>query len=431
MARFVFEDDPRFVLSILRKSPSGPSAMKSFWRGAAQGATLGFGDEVGGAIQAILPPPGGDPRGYLGGMLARYREQRDAFRRNDEQAYQAHPVANIIGNVTGSVPLAFVTGGSGATRQGMSLGARVLTGAKTAAPLGAAYGAGASKADSPGGVALDAVEGGAGAALFGGAAPAVGAGIRRVLGPISRKGAEMVAKGTQRAQQQAAEEATQAVASIEGAARERAANAYRQMERIEASLKNPATPAPERAALEAFKASPEYASLVEANAKGILAAAPGAAAEREAAAAIASQARQDLPQTIQSRAKELLTPQVRADVASFLRAYAEPVVWAYGGNKLGELAGLSPDGRLALAGAAGLIGGRTRAGKALMSRLTRPAHQVAIGNALRSLGSIPSIPPRATQAAAVGLDPELAALVEVLRGGRGPGLVPAVAEEDQ
>jgi hypothetical protein len=275
---------------------------------------------------------------------------------------------------------------------------------------------------------FDAATGAAGSALLGGAAPVVGAGVRRALAPVARKGAALVAKGTQRAQQQAAEESAKAVAKLEGAAGERAANAYRQMERIELALQNPALPQTERAALEAFKRTPEYAELVAANAKGILSAAPGAAAEREAASIIAQQARQDLPQAIQSRAAELMVPQPKADTLSYLKSYAEPVLMSAGLGYLGDQVGGEWGGRLGAAG--GFIFGRTRGGKALMSRLTRPAHQIAIGNALRriGLGSPPTVPPRATRATAAALGPEIEDLLTGLYGR--PGLAGAAADEE-
>lgn len=481
MPRFVFEEDgagaapaappaPRFVFEDV-PAPA-PSLGASAARGAVQGATLGFSDEIAGktaelgsrlAAQAkagsplLLPGPRklaalypgvpymdamarwkadtgyGSPEraaaaeaAYLDpANAARGREVRDAERAANAEAQAAHPAAYLASSVAGSSPLALATGG--AAGPGAGLGARMLAGARAAAPAGAAYGAGMSEADTLGGRAVDALEGGIGAALLGGAAPAVGAGVRRVLSPIARKGADLVARGTARANQQAAEESAAAVRSLESATGERAANAYRQMERIELALANPATPAAERAALEAFKQSPEYAALVATNAKSILAAAPGAAAEREAAAAVAQEARQNLPQAIQSRAAELLTPQARADTLSFLKSYAEPAVWALGAQQAANALGLSPAAQSVLAIAAGTVGGRTRAGKALVNRLTRPAHQVAIGNALRRIGTPPSVPPSATQAAAVGLDPELDALLSVLRGR--PGFVPAAAEE--
>lgn len=481
MARFVFEDEgpaapaARFVFED-EQAPASVGRGESFVRGAVQSATVNLSDELAGktaeagarlqaqvdaSLPLVVPGPRALAKTYPGvpypEAQARWRqaelarrgyanldeaarggnrafldpahaehgqEVRDAERARNNAAYEANKGDYIVGSVVGSAPIAIATGGTGAARQGAGLGARVLTSAKAAAPVGAAYGAGASEADSIGGVAQDAAVGGAGAALLGGAAPAAGAVARRIVAPIARKGAKLVARGTQRAQQQAAEESAQAVASLEGAARERAANAYRQMERIELAIKNPTTPQAERVALEAFKNTPEYAALVEANAKGILAAAPGAAAEREAAAAIADQARQNLPQAIQSRAEELLTPQAKADAASWLKSYAWPLALGYGVNKAGQVAGLDDSTAMTL----GLVAGyaRTRPGKALLSRLSRPANQVAIGNALRRIGAPPEVPPSAAQAAAVGLDPELTALLNALRGR--PGFAPAAAD---
>jgi hypothetical protein len=156
------------------------------------------------------------------------------------------------------------------------------------------------------------------------------------------------------------------------------------MERINLALADKALPAEERAALEAFKQGPEYAELLAANARGILAAAPDAAAERAAAQAIAGEARAALPEAIKVQTARLLVPQPKADAKTFLKAYAEPVAWAYGANKAAEAMGADQDTRTGAAIVGGLIGGRTRAGKALWTRLNRPAHQVAIGNALQS-----------------------------------------------
>lgn len=486
MARFVFEDaapapsapSGRFVFEDAPATPS-VSRGESFVRGAVQGATVNLSDELAGktaeagarlgaqadaSLPLVVPGPRalakaypgvpyaeaqarwrqdelarrgyanldeaaqGQNRAFLDPAHAEHgREVRNAERARNDAAFKANKGDYVVGSILGSLPVA-AAAPVARTTSGAPLVARMAASAKSAIPVGAAYGYGGSEADTAGGQMLDTFVGGAAAGGIAGAVPAVGAAARRVLAPIARKGAAMVAKGTQRAQQQAAEEAAAAVASLEGAARERAANAYRQMERIELALKNPGLPPAERAALEAFKASPEYAALVEANAKGILAAAPGAAAEREAASIVAQQARQELPQAIQSRAEELLTPQAGADLKSFLKAYAEPAAWALGAQQVASAVGLDPGTQAILAGAAGMVGGRTRAGKALVNRLTRPAHQVAIGNALRRIGSPPTLPPSATQAAAVGLDPELAALFSALRGR--PGFAPAAAGEE-
>jgi hypothetical protein len=75
----------------------------------------------------------------------------------------------------------------------------MLAGAKAAAPLGAAYGAGASEAGDLSGVAGDAAMGGLGAGLLGGAVPAVGAGVRRLAAPLAGKLGRMAESAAVRA----------------------------------------------------------------------------------------------------------------------------------------------------------------------------------------------------------------------------------------
>jgi hypothetical protein len=405
-------------------------------RGGLQGMTLGWGEEASAGLAAALPfldreataPNLSDlARGQAEDTIgARYRRARDFYRGLNRQAQEADPSLFRGAESVGAVAPALATGGGAALPQGAKLGAKVLAGMKAAAPAGAAYGAGVSEADSLAGTAEDAALGGAGAALLGGGAPAVGAGARRLLAPISRKGAALAKKGVERAAQQSAERETAAVASLEGAARERAANAYRQMERIELALKNPALPAEERTALEAFKASPEYAALVQANAKGILGSAPSALAEREAAAAAAQEAREALPEAIKAGQAELLTPQGKEDVLSYLKSYGWPVLLGYGTAKVGEASGLDSTTAQTL----GLVAGfsRSRPGKALLNRLSRPANQAALGNALRRLGSPPAAPPGAAKGAAISLTPEMEALISAMRGR--PGLAGAAADEE-
>lgn len=126
------------------------SKAESFGRGAAQGATMGFGDELSGAIQAIgekypfLSPlaiaahlSSGRP---LSELVARgtenaerpaadiYRENRDQARAVDEAAQKANPGAYLAGDVGGSLITApLVPGGAAKTlpkaiAAGMALG---------------------------------------------------------------------------------------------------------------------------------------------------------------------------------------------------------------------------------------------------------------------------------------------------------------------
>lgn len=362
--------------------PQGPTENEASARGAFQGLSYGWGDEASAALAATMPFLDREAAGEGGSWGERYGKAREFFRGKNAAAEESHPTAYLSGEVGGAVLPAVVTGGAAAAKAPLSAGARLLRAVAPAAGQGAVQGAGYSDADTAAGVAGDSAVG----LGLGVAGRAVGEGLGRLGATLRRKGAELVSRGTARANQQAAEESLHAVRQVEGAVGDKAANAYRQMERIELALANPALPPAERAAIEAFKKTPEYAALVAANAKSILAAAPEALAEREAAKVVATEAREALPGAIKSRTAELLTPQVKADTQSFVKGWVEPVVWAYGANKAAEMAGASPEQRTQAAVVAGLIGGRTRAGKALWSRLNRPAHQTKIGEWLQGAG---------------------------------------------
>jgi len=153
----------------------------AFGRGAAQGATLGFGDELQGLIQAALPVPGD-----AGTFAERYRRERDAARAANEAAKQAHPVLYRVGNVAGGAAPTLLAPAAKAA-QGASLLTRAGVGALNAAPMGAAFGAGESTAATPGGIATDAALGAAGGAALGAATP--------VVGGLLKKGAAEAAEG--------------------------------------------------------------------------------------------------------------------------------------------------------------------------------------------------------------------------------------------
>lgn len=388
-----------------------PTQAEAGARGFGQGLSAGYGDEMAGARRgAAASTPARLALGlipFLGPALTpaaedvvavekarqqgrdpsfgeAYTEARDADRAANAAAQEAFPKTYLGTEITGAIASSMVPGGQAANVARGGRAAQFLSGLGRLAGQGALQGAGYSDGDTPGEVASDTGVG----SLVGLGGGALGKVFGR-LGPwLTSKGRSLAARGTQRAAQQAAEESTAAVRSVEAAARERAANAYRQMERIELALQNPALPPAERAAIEAFKKTPEYADLVAANAKGVLAAAPDALAEREAAAAIAQAERAALPQAIATREKELLTPQPGADLKSYLKRYAEPVVWGIAGQQLGNAMGMDPRDQVITGTILGAIGNRTRAGKALYDRLNRPAHQVPIGRALEGAGKV-------------------------------------------
>lgn len=356
----------------IRQSRSQPTSepgtrTESAARGALQGLSFGFGDEASAAVAAALPFTDQEAVGSGATIGDRYRNARTFYRNRNATAERANPGTYGTAQVAGAVVPTLV-------------GAAPLTGARAmglAAGQGAAQGLGYSDASTlPGYLGDTALGAGVGLAGYG-AGQIVGKGVAAVRGRAATRLARAEAKATE----QAADAATDSVRSLEGAARERAANAYRQMERINLALADPALPAAERAALEAFKKSPEYAELLAANAKGIAAAAPDALAEREAARQIAGEARAALPAEIQSKAAKLMKPTVGADSRSFAKGWLEPIAWAAGAQQAADLLGMDNEKQGYAMAAGGLIGGRTRMGKALYTRLTRPGNQAAIAGA--------------------------------------------------
>lgn len=173
----------------------------AYGRGALQGASLGFGDEISAATDALLSHVPGvrtvaekiNQIGGEGGGLPvndpniTYAKRRDSYRKKNAEAQQAHPVAYGAGEVTGAIPTSVALGNFGGFLGGpasTALGGGTATLGKaigTGATLGAVGGAGLSTADTAGGVAKDALLGaGLGAATGGvlhGATKAVSAAV--------------------------------------------------------------------------------------------------------------------------------------------------------------------------------------------------------------------------------------------------------------
>ena len=75
-----------------------PGAGESFVRGAAQGASLGFADEITGALRSAF-------------STKSYQQARDESRAAYKAAEEANPMAYFAGNVTGGLASIFVPGG--------------------------------------------------------------------------------------------------------------------------------------------------------------------------------------------------------------------------------------------------------------------------------------------------------------------------------
>ncbi len=168
------------------------SVVESAARGAAQGASFGFADEITGALEAAKDVALTDKE--LGDLVDQYKKRRDESRKEYDMAEKDNSGAYMAGNVAGGVATAFIPGVglAGNLGKGASLGAKVAQGAKLGAMEGAAFGLGESRADltegDVGGVLKDTATGAAVGGALGGALPAVGHGAKKVLdGAPARK----------------------------------------------------------------------------------------------------------------------------------------------------------------------------------------------------------------------------------------------------
>lgn len=137
---------------------------ESLARGAAQGASLGFADEISGGVEALWEKAKGNPTEF--GKL--YEIARNESRENFKKAQEANPGTYMAGEIGGGVATAFVPGVAAAK------GAKLANVAARAAGFGGAAGAGYSEADNVGGVLKDAATGAVLGGALAGAAPLVG-----------------------------------------------------------------------------------------------------------------------------------------------------------------------------------------------------------------------------------------------------------------
>ena len=150
-----------------------PSEIDSAARGALQGATMGFADEISGATEALWNVAKGDPRTF--GEL--YRTYRDESRKNFKTAEEANPKSYMAGNVGGAIATAAIPGMGGA-----SIGKLALQ--------GAAQGLGSSEADLTEGEVGQALKD---TAVGAGTGAAIG-GAGKVLSAAGQKAAPYVNK---------------------------------------------------------------------------------------------------------------------------------------------------------------------------------------------------------------------------------------------
>jgi hypothetical protein len=209
------------------------------------------------------------------------------------------------------------------------------------------------------------------------AGEAIGGGLGIAGRALKRTLGKMISRAETKAGEKAAEEVAEKVASARGQYGAEVQKGSRQVENL--MRLEPAMTSEQQALYAQLEAAGIVPGLQQQVAGSTLERLPGQAstiAERKAALDALTA---DVPQAVASRKAELLTPQPRADARSLLKSYAEPLLWAAGTQQLSNALGANPTTQTVLTGAAGIIGGRTRAGKAIKTRLTRPGNQKAMG----------------------------------------------------
>jgi len=159
-----------------------PGVLESLGRGAEQGATMGFGDEINGALSAIAQKAGEHSDENLTDL---YTKNRDESRSAMKAAEKAHGFVYGAGNIAGGLGTALATGGTDLLGVGGIKGAMLAGGA-----IGAVNGVGNSEKNTLGGMANDALAGGATGAVTGLATGAALGGLKALgnavgdVGPI-------------------------------------------------------------------------------------------------------------------------------------------------------------------------------------------------------------------------------------------------------
>jgi hypothetical protein len=151
------------------KQQFAPSKLESAGRGALQGVTFGFGDEIYGAAKGAYDKVLGS-----GDFSGTYEKERDAVRGANKRASDANPWSYFAGEIGGgvAVPFGMVGAGAKAATQATNagLGARSLAAAKQGTGYGAAYGFGTAEGDA-GQQALSTLGGAAAGGVVGGLLP--------------------------------------------------------------------------------------------------------------------------------------------------------------------------------------------------------------------------------------------------------------------
>lgn len=345
-------------------APDGPSELEAGLRGTAQGASMGFSDELTGAALGLgraLP----ESLGGMGENIGEaYRRERDAARAANEAARAAHPGVYLGGEVVGGIGSSLATGGAGA-------------GLKGALALGAASGLGHAEGTA-GEQALQTV-GGAG---LSGVGYGIGRAVSGAVSKISRPVRDFVARklGTARADvlTHAQEKAAKATASELGKYRAAVQSASRDLEVLAREADNLPAGHPLKTQIEDLLRSERGMALREMVAGNKVTSAPERLAEMAELRASFEAAKAAEPGVVAAAQGEGLRGTIGRAVAPRVMRYAQRFAPSVVGTAVGGYAGHEiggPEGAM--------IGGVLGAGAGSMAGAALGAPGTAFANMMR------------------------------------------------
>lgn len=360
---------------------SGPGVVEAAGRGLAQGGSFGFADELSGALQAgfdrYLTRAGetlggkvvANPLDELAKLKRSYVANRDAVRREEARAKEAHPLAYGVGDVAG----------------GMAIGAALPVSRLSSIAQGAAYGLGQSESESLGGDVANTLLGGA----LGNVGHDVGRGLSKagtyLGGKVTGLAGQKVAEAEAKAAGMAAEKVSKAVDTMRSELGSATQDANRAMEVLTTHLGGSLTPAQQaqRAALEQSGVLP---ALREKLASSVLEKIPTAASKIDAKRLAYEAAVANKQSAVDAAAEELLSGgEAKRQVMERLRRYAPPLAGTMLNSTAGAGIGLALGGDKADAALGALGGAGMRPALwALRRMVAHPAVQKAAYSALGS-----------------------------------------------
>lgn len=364
----------------------GPSSGMAAFRGAAQGASAGFVDELSGAAYAATQkarsalfnaPEADKPWGEL------YREGRDSARGQDAAAKAAHSKAFLGGEIGGGLATAVLAPVKAA--QGAGLAARMAAAAANGATIGGLSGAGYSDAKDWSGVAKDAAFGAGVGGALGGAGEAVGSAVGavkdRALSAIRNRISGIDTEALGRGLKKAVADTNAA----RGEAGRAATDAYKQVRNIEEF--RDALPPSAHAALQDLEDRGLLEGLKAELAGKSVENLPAAAAKKiDTAQAFKDSVAGEAKRATDYAAAELSPEEAKRQVMARLKRYGLPALGGIIGNQMGgedsPLAGTGV-GVLAGAGAGALVGSGWRP---MLHSFLRLGSNPAVNRSLLSAG---------------------------------------------